>query len=103
MMSIKKNDTVSIIAGKDKGKTGKVLAVLPKKERVIVEGVNFVKKHTRKTRDDQQGGVIKKEASMHVSNIALFCRGCNRPTKVGVKLLKDGSKSRFCKRCKEVF
>lgn len=103
MIKLKKNDTVSIITGKDRGKTGKVLAVLPKRERVIIEGINFVKKHMRKTRDDQQGGVIKKEAPMHVSNIALFCKGCNRPTKVGVNLLKDGSKSRFCKRCKEVF
>ena len=103
MAKIKKNDTVLILAGRDKGKTGKVLALFPDKYRAIVEGVNFVKKHTRRTRDDQKGGIVQKEATIHLSNLALFCKGCNRATRVGFDLLKDGTKTRFCKRCKEVF
>ena len=103
MAKIKKNDTVFVLAGRDRGKTGKVLAVLPNRERAIVEGVNFVKKHARRTRDDQQGGIIQKEASIQMSNLALFCKGCNRPTKLGFNILKDGTKTRFCRRCKEVF
>ena len=103
MIKIRKNDTVLVLAGRDKGKTGKVLAVLPDNGRAIVEGINFVKRHTRKTSQDQQGGIIQKESPIILSNIALFCKGCNRPTKVGVSILQDGSKSRFCKRCNEVF
>lgn len=103
MARIKKNDTVTVLGGKDKGKTGKILALFPERERAIVEGVNLVKKHARRTRDDQKGGIVEKEASIHVSNLAIFCKGCNRPTKVGYDLLKDGTKTRFCKRCKEVF
>jgi len=103
MARIKKNDIVFVRAGRDRGKTGKVLAVLPRRDRAIVEGVNFVKKHTRKTREDQQGGVIQKESTINLSNLSLFCKGCNRPTKIGFDVLKDGQKTRFCKRCKEVF
>lgn len=102
-MKIKKNDTVVALAGRDKGKTGKVLAVFPRGSRAIVEGLNFVKKHQRRTREDEKGGVVQKESTIHLSNLALFCKGCNRPTKVGTNVLKDGTKSRFCKRCKEVF
>jgi large subunit ribosomal protein L24 len=102
MGNIKKNDTVVVLAGRDKGKTGKVLRVFPKEERAIVEGVNFVKKHVRKTRDDQQGGIIQKESLINLSNLALMCRGCNRPTRIGVKVLADGTKSRYCKKCDEV-
>jgi len=102
-MKIKKNDTVIALAGRDKGKTGKVLAIIPGKKRAIVEGVNFVKKHARRTREDDKGGIIQKEATVHISNLAVFCKGCNRPTKVGYNVLKDGTKSRFCKKCKEVF
>lgn len=103
MAKIKKNDTVSVLAGKDKGKTGKVLAVLPAKGKAIVEGVNFVKKNTRRSRENEKGGIVKKESALRLSNLALFCKGCTRPTKVGFEVLKDGTKSRFCKRCKEVF
>ena len=103
MARVKKNDIVFVRAGRDRGKTGKVLAVLPRGGRAIVEGVNFVKKHTRKTREDQQGGVITKESTIDLSNLSLFCKGCNRPTKIGFDVLKDGQKTRFCKRCKEVF
>lgn len=101
MQKIRKNDTVMVIAGKDKGKTGKVLKVFPELGKAIVEGVNFVKKHMRRTREEQQGGVIQKEALIQLSNLAIFCKGCNRPTRVGVKVLADGSKSRYCKKCEE--
>lgn len=103
MTKIRKNDTVTVLAGKDKGKTGKVLIAPSADNRAIVEGVNFVKKHVRRTREDEKGGIVQKEASIHVSNLALFCKGCNRPTKVGVNILKDGTKARFCKKCKEIF
>jgi len=103
MSKIKKNDTVVVTAGRDKGKTGKVLKLWLDRHVAIVEGVNFVKKHTRRTRDDQKGGIVQKESSIHTSNLAVFCKGCNRPTKVGTDVLNDGTKTRFCKRCKEVF
>ena len=103
MPKIKKNDTVKVLAGRDRGKTGKVLAVFPKSNRAIVEGVNFVKKHARRTRENEKGGIIQKEATIHMSDLAIFCKGCNRPTKVGFDILKDGTKTRFCKSCKEVF
>ncbi|NQT23065.1 MAG: 50S ribosomal protein L24 [Candidatus Omnitrophica bacterium] len=103
MLKIKKNDTIVVLAGKDKGKTGKVLKVYPKTRKSIVEGINFVKKHARKTREDQKGGIIQKEAPIHISNIAVFCKGCTKPTKVGYNILKDGTKSRYCKKCNEVF
>ena len=102
MANIKKNDTVMVSTGKDKGKTGKVLAVFPQRNRAIVEGVNLVKKHARRTKEDQQGGIVHKEATINLSNIMIFCKGCNRPTKVGFEVLKDGTKTRFCKKCKEV-
>ena len=99
---VKKNDTVKVIAGKDKGKTGKVLKVYPEKDRAIVQGVNFTKKHTRRTRQDDKGGIIQREASLNISNLAVICKGCNRPTRVGMDILADGSRVRFCKKCKEV-
>ena len=101
MAKIKKNDTVMVVSGKDKGKTGKVLILSANK--VIVEGANFVKKHVKKQREDQQGGILQKEAPIAISNIALFCKKCNAPCKVGYSILKDGSKSRYCKKCNEVF
>jgi len=103
MSKVKRNDTVVVITGKDKGKTGKVLKVFPKDKHAIVEGVNFAKKHVRKTKEDQQGGVIKRENPINISNLAVFCKRCSRATKVGNSLLKDGTKSRFCKKCNEVF
>ena len=102
MNKIKKSDTVYVLAGRDKGKTGKVFRVLPKKGRALVEGVNYDKKHTRKTKQDQQGGIVQKESAIHVSNLALFCKSCSKPSRVGISVLADGTRSRFCKRCKEV-
>lgn len=102
MLHIRKNDTVIAIVGKDKGKTGKVLRIFPKEQRALIEGINFIKRHTKKRREDQQGGIIQKEAPIHISNLMLYCSRCNRPTKVGITLLKDGTKTRFCKKCNEV-
>ena len=100
---IRKGDTVSTIAGRDKGKTGKVLRVFPLKGRALVESVNFTKKAMRKNRQDPQaGGIVQREAPIRISNLALFCKSCNKPTRVGISTLSDGTKSRFCKRCKEL-
>ena len=103
MTNIKKNDMVMVLTGKDRGKTGKVLLVFPEKRRAIVEGINFSKKHMRKRREDEQGGIVERETAIHLSNLAVFCKGCNRQTKIGFNVLKDGAKTRYCKRCKEVF
>ena len=102
MNKIKKNDTVYVLAGKDKGKTGKVFHVYPKKGRAMVEGINYVKKHTRKNKQDQQGGIVQKESAIQLSNLALYCKTCSKPAHVGISVLADGSRSRFCKLCKEV-
>ena len=103
MDKIKKNDTVYVLAGRDKGKTGRAFKVFPKEDRALVEGINYVKRHTRKTQSqDQQGGIIQKESPIHISNLALFCKTCNKYARVGINILADGTKSRYCKRCKEV-
>ena len=102
MNKIKKNDIVYILSGKDKGKTGKVFMVNAKAGKALVEGINYVKKHMRKTKQDQQGGIIQKESPIQLSNLALFCKSCNSPASTGVHILADGTKSRFCKTCKEV-
>jgi large subunit ribosomal protein L24 len=99
---IKKNDMVYVLSGKDKGKTGKVFRVMPAKGKAFVEGINYVKKHMRKTKQDQQGGVVQKESPIRLSNLSILCKTCNKPASVGIHLLADGTKSRFCKTCKEV-
>lgn len=103
MNKIRKNDIVYVLAGRDRGKTGKVFHVFPRKDRALVEGINYVKKHARKTKQDQQGGIVQKESAIHLSNIAVFCKTCKRPARVGLNVLADGSKTRYCKRCKEAF
>lgn len=102
MNKIKKNDIVYVLAGRDKGKTGKVFRVMPKNDKALVEGINYVKKHARKTKADQQGGIVQKESPIHLSNVALYCKTCSKPAHVGVSVLNDGTRSRYCKRCKEV-
>lgn len=102
MEKIKKSDVVYVLTGRDTGKTGKVFKVYAKKGLALVEGINYVKKHTRKTKNDQQGGIVQKESNIHLSNIALFCKTCSKPARVGINALTDGTKSRYCKRCKEV-
>ena len=105
-MNIKKNDNVKILAGKDKGKTGKVLQVMPATGRVSVEGLNLLIKHLRPNRDGEKGQRIEFPAFMNVSNVALICPKCGRPTRVGSKLVKlEGKKEkkfRVCKKCQEI-
>jgi large subunit ribosomal protein L24 len=105
MDKIRKNDIVVALAGRDKGKTGKVFRVFPKEGRALVEGLNYVKKHMRRTRseDHQSGGIVLKESPIRASRLSLFCRTCNKPARIGINVLQDGSKARFCKRCKEAF
>lgn len=101
MFKIRKGDLVYVLKGKDRGKKGTVLKILPKENRAIVEGINYVKKHRRKRREDEPGGIIQVEAPIHISNLALFCKRCNRFTRVGFKFLENREKVRFCKICKE--
>jgi large subunit ribosomal protein L24 len=97
-MKLKKGDTVQVLAGKDVGKRGEVTRVIPKRERVIVDGVNMVKKHQKPTRATMQGGIIDKEMPIHVSNVALVCSSCG-PTRVGFRFASDGKKMRICRKC----
>lgn len=99
---VKKGDTVYIISGKDKGKKGKVLEVIPKEGKIIVEGVNIATKHVKPTRELQQGGIIHQEAPFYSSKAMVFCTKCNKPTRIGRKILEDGTKVRTCKKCGEV-
>ena len=101
-MKVRKNDTVLVIAGKDKGKKGKVRFAHPKKDRLLVEGINLIKKHTRAVRQVRQAGIIEREAPIHISNVMLLCSKCNRPTRIGFRFLEDGKKVRICRICKEV-
>ncbi len=100
-LHVKKNDMVEIIAGKERGKTGKVLRVLPGKGRVVVENLNVIKRHTRPSQLNPEGGIIEKEAPLSLSNVMLVCGSCNQATRTGVRLLEDGSKTRYCKKCNE--
>ncbi len=99
---IKKNDTVIVTSGKEKGKEGRVLAVYPLKERVLIEKVNVIKRHMKPSRQYTQGGIIEKEASLHLSKVRLICPKCSKPTGVGNLVLQDGKKVRACKKCREV-
>ncbi len=101
-MKIRKNDTVLVITGKDKGKKGKVRFAYPKDERIVVEGINLIKKHARAIRQVRQAGIIEQEAPIHVSNVMLVCNRCNHPTHIGSRHLQDGRKVRICRSCGEV-
>ena len=100
-MKIKKNDIVKVLAGKDKGKSGKVLKMFPPKNKVIVEGVNYLKKYARKTQENPKGGLIQRESAINVSNVAIICTRCQKPARIGFTKLSDGAKARICKNCKE--
>jgi large subunit ribosomal protein L24 len=100
-LKIKKGDKVIVLTGRDKGKSGEVLRVLVADERVVVQGVNMVKRHTRQS-PGQQGGIVEKEAAIHISNVAHIDPKSNKPTRVGYKFLGDGRKVRFAKRSGEV-
>ena len=101
-MKIRKNDTVIAITGKDKGKKGKVRFAHPKDEKVLVEGINFIKRHTKARGQVRQAGIIEREAPIHVSNVMLLCNKCNHPTRVGFRSLQDGRRVRICRSCGEV-
>ena len=97
---IRKNDNVVVITGKDRGKRGRVLRLVPAKNRLIVEGVNIVKRHTRPNpRQTVKGGVVEHEAALHASNVQLICPDCGAPTRIGRRLLGDGRKVRVCRKC----
>ncbi|MDD3654311.1 MAG: 50S ribosomal protein L24 [Desulfotomaculaceae bacterium] len=98
---VRRGDTVMVISGKSIGKKGKVITVEPDKNRVVIEGVNIAKRHTRPTRQMPQGGILEKEAPVHSSNVMLFCTKCNTPTRISKKVLANGEKERVCKKCGE--
>ncbi|MGE5280347.1 MAG: 50S ribosomal protein L24 [Deltaproteobacteria bacterium] len=104
MLKIVKNDTVVVTAGKDRGKRGKVMRVLPDEGKVLVEGINVAIKHRRRTNQEQQHeGRVKMERPIAVGNVMVVCKSCSAPARIGFKTLEDGSKARLCKKCNETF
>ncbi|MDD5038529.1 MAG: 50S ribosomal protein L24 [Dehalococcoidales bacterium] len=101
-MKIRKNDTVLVIAGKYKGKKGKVRFAYPKDERLLVDGINFIKRHTKAVPQAKQGGIIEREAPIHVSDVMYLCNKCSQPARVGFRFLEGGKKVRVCRVCHEV-
>ena len=102
-MHVKRGDMVQVISGKDKGKEGKVITAIPETGKVIVEGVAMVTKHQKPRQQGQEGGIIHGEAAIDASNVLRVCSKCGKPARTGVKVLEDGSKVRYCKKCQEVF
>jgi large subunit ribosomal protein L24 len=101
-MKIKKDDNVLVIAGKDKGKKGKVRFVYPKEHKAMIEGVNMIKTHSKAKAQVKQAGLIEREASIDLSNVMLLCNHCNHPVRIGYKSLDNGKKARTCRACGEV-
>src|SRR5512143_1462205 len=101
-MKIRKNDTVLVITGRDRGKKGKVRFAYPKDNRLIVEGINMVKRHTKPAGEGRPGGIVDREAPISAASVMLFCSKCNHPTRVGYRFLDDGKKVRVCRACQEV-
>ncbi|HVO24888.1 MAG TPA: 50S ribosomal protein L24 [Candidatus Margulisiibacteriota bacterium] len=99
--AIHKNDTVMVIAGRERGKTGKVVRVIPEKSRAIVERLNMVKRHTKARGPQSPYGIVEKEAPLHLSNLMIMCDKCNAPVRMGKLRLEDGRSVRICRRCKE--
>ncbi len=99
MQRIKRDDVVMVITGKERGKQGQVHRVLPRKQRVIIQGVNMVKRHQRQRSERTPAGIIEKEAPIHVSNVRLVCRACEKAVRVGFRVRTDGVKVRVCKSC----
>ena len=97
---VKKNDLVMITAGKDKGKTGKVLRIVVKKDRLIVEKINMIKRHVKPSQKSK-GGIMERESPIHLSNVMIYCEKCSKPVRTGKKVLEDGRKIRFCKKFEE--
>jgi len=100
-LRLKSGDTVKIIAGELKGQTGKIHKVFPQKKTALIEGKNIVKRHTKPNKKNQQGGILEKEAPVHLSNMMLLCEKTDKPTRFGIKVLEDGKKTRYTKRSKE--
>ncbi len=100
-LHVRRGDEVMVISGKDRGKKGKVVRVLPDRGRVVVEGVNIVKKHRRPRGNVMQGGIVEEAAPIHASNVMLVCRRCGKPARTGARFLGDGRKVRVCRRCGE--
>ena len=98
---LKKDDKVKVLTGKDQGKIGKVLKVVKKTNRVIVENINVVKVHQRPTQANPQGGIVDKTMPVHVSNLMIMCNSCVKPTRIGIKQLEDGKRVRICKKCNQ--
>ena len=101
-VSLKKGDKVVVISGEDKGKSGKIIDIFPKDMKVIIEGVNFLKKHNKPTQKNPQGGVVNQEGPINLSNVKLICNKCNKPTKIKKDSTKEGKKIRICKKCGEI-
>ena len=100
---IRRNDTVLVLTGKDRGKRGRVLKVLPGSNRLVIEGVNLIKRHTKPNpRANIKGGIVQREASVHASNVQLVCPECGAPARIGRKILGDGRKVRICRKCQGV-
>jgi large subunit ribosomal protein L24 len=100
---IRKNDNVVVTTGKDRGKRGRVVRVVPEKNRVVVEGVNIVKRHTKANpQRNIKGGLVEREAALHASNVQIVCPECGKPTRIGRKILADGRKVRVCRKCEGV-
>jgi large subunit ribosomal protein L24 len=98
---IKKDDTVMVVAGKEKGKSGKVIRIIRKKDAIVIDRLNFVKRHLKAGGSHGKGGIMEKEAPIHISNIQLLCKKCNLPTRIGKKTLEDGRRMRVCRKCGE--
>ena len=96
---IKKNDNVMVIAGRERGKTGKVLRVLPAKQRALIERLNLVKRHQKPRGPQSPSGIVEKEAPIHISNLMIVCDKCNAPVRMGKRVLEDGRSVRVCRRC----
>ena len=101
-LHVKKDDMVMVIAGKEKGKSGKVVRVFSDSGKVVIEGINMIKRHTRPNRLNTEGGIVEKEAPLNGSNVQLLCSSCNEPARTGKRILEDGTKVRFCKKCNEI-
>jgi large subunit ribosomal protein L24 len=100
---IKKNDLIMVTQGREKGKSGRVLRVYPEKEKVLVEKINFVKRHTRPHGQQRRGGILEKESPLHLSNVMLLCEKCNKPVRIRHRTVEGGKKVRVCHKCGESF
>jgi large subunit ribosomal protein L24 len=98
---VRKGDRVVVIAGKDRGKSGKVLQISRESRRVTIEKINLIKRHTKPNQQNRQGGILEREGAIHLSNVMLYCSACQKPARVGTKTSPDGSRSRVCKKCEQ--